>query len=119
MRPFGSPADLEGRRRRAVARGLARKAERVLARIGIDEKALGKGQDYEGLVCDLDRGTGEAIVDDRTAASLESYYRQYTSEELAAVEAIAMDMWDPYIAATKSYVSDAARSGTTCTRSGR
>lgn len=92
---------------RAVARGLARKAKRVPARIGIDEKALGKGQHYESLVCDLDRGTVEYVVDDRTQASLESDSRQFTPEELQGIEAIAMDMWDPYIAATKASVPDA------------
>lgn len=89
---------------RAVVRGLARKTKRVPARIGIDEKARGKGQHYESLVCDLETGTVEYVVDDRTQASLESYYRQFTPEELATVEAIAMDMWDPYIAATKACV---------------
>jgi transposase len=92
---------------RAVMRGLARKEKRVSVRIGIDEKSLGKGHDYESIVCDLDRGTVEYVVDDRKQESLESYYRQFTREELAAIEAIAMDMWDPYIAATKAYVPDA------------
>jgi transposase len=92
---------------RAVARGLRRKTKRVPARIGVDEKALGKGHHYESLVCNLDTGTVEYVVDERTQASLESYYRQFTSEELAAIEAIAMDMWDPYIAATKACVPDA------------
>jgi len=92
---------------RAVMRGLARKEKRVPARIGIDEKSLGKGHDYESIVCDLDRGTVEYVVDDRKQKSLESYYQQFTREELAAIEAIAMDMWDPYIAATKAYVPDA------------
>jgi len=92
---------------RAVMRGLARKEKRVCARIGIDEKSLGKGHDYESIVCDLDRGTVEYVVDDRKQESLESYYQQFTREELAAIEAIAMDMWDPYIAATKAYVPDA------------
>ena len=92
---------------RAVERGLTRKEKRVPARIGIDEKAVRKGHNYESLVVDLDRGTVEYVVDDRTQASLESYYRQFTPEELAAVEAVAMDMWDPYIAATKAYVPGA------------
>jgi transposase len=70
---------------RAVARGLARKAKRVPARIGVDEKALGKGHHYESLVVDLDCGTVEYVVDERTQASLESYYRQFTPEELAAI----------------------------------
>ena len=94
---------------RAVARGLARKAKRVPARIGVDEKAIGKGHTYESLVVDLDRGTVEYVVDDRTQASLERYYRQFTPEELQAIEAIALDMWDPYIAATKACVPDADR----------
>ena len=35
----------------------------------------------------------EAVVEERTQASLESYYRQYTAEELGTIRAIAMDMW--------------------------
>jgi transposase len=93
---------------RAVARGLARKPHRVPARIGVDEKAVGKGQDYESLVCNLDTGTVEYVVDDRTQASLEAYYRQFTPEELAGIEAIAMDMWEPYIKATHACVPEAA-----------
>lgn len=94
---------------RAVARGLARKPRRVPARLGVDEKAVRKGHHYESLVVDLDRGTVEAVVDDRTQASLETYYRQFTPEELATIEAIALDMWEPYILATHACVPDAAR----------
>jgi len=92
---------------RAVTRGLARKEKKVATRIGVDEKSIGKGQDYESIVCDLDRGTVEYVVDERDQKSLESYYQQFTREELAQIRAIAMDMWDPYIAATKAYVPDA------------
>ncbi len=110
MRLLGTSWDATwGVMERAVARGRARKEQRVPARIGIDEKAVGKGQDYESLVVDLDQGTVEYVVDDRTQASLERYYRQFTPEELQAIEAIALDMWDPYIAATKACVPDAAR----------
>ncbi|OGB93544.1 MAG: hypothetical protein A2Z31_08990 [candidate division NC10 bacterium RBG_16_65_8] len=94
---------------RAVARGLARKVKRVPARLGIDEKAVGKGQDYESLVCDLDRGTVVAVVEERTQASLESYYRQFTAEELRTIRAIAMDMWERYILAAAACVPDAAQ----------
>jgi transposase len=92
---------------RAVTRGLARKEKRVPARIGIDEKSIGKGHNYESIVCDLDKGTVEYVVDDRGQKSLESYYRQFTKEELAQIKGIAMDMWDPYVAATRAYVPDA------------
>ncbi len=94
---------------RAVTRGLARKPRRVPARLGIDEKAIRKGHHYETLVIDLDTGTVEAVLDDRTQASLEAYYRQFTPAELAPIEAIAMDMWEPYILATQPCVPEAAR----------
>jgi transposase len=92
---------------RAVTRGLARKKKRVPEYIGIDEKSVGKGQKYETIVCDLDRGVVEYVVDDREQKSLERYYEQFSEKELSGVKGIAMDMWDPYIAATKAYVPDA------------
>lgn len=92
---------------RAVARGLERKQRRVPQRIGVDEKAIKKGHNYESIVCDLDSGTVEYIVDDRKQKSLEEYFRQFTREELSQINAIALDMWDPYIAATREFVPDA------------
>jgi transposase len=94
---------------RAVTRGVARKPRRVPTRLGIDEKAIRKGHHYETIVVDLDTGTVEAVLDDRTQASLEAYYRQFTPTELAGIEAIAMDMWEPYVQATHACVPDAAR----------
>jgi transposase len=93
---------------KAVARGLARKERRIPTRLSIDEKAFAKRHRYETLVCDYEQGTVEYIADDRRQESLEQYFRQFTPEELSSIEAVAMDMWDPYIAATKAYVPDAA-----------
>jgi len=92
---------------RAVDRGQARKIHRVPERIGVDEKSIAKGHKYESLVYDIDEGTVEFVCDDRGQESLEAYYRKFSSEELAKVKAVAMDMWDPYIAATKAYVPEA------------
>ena len=94
---------------RAVTRGLARKEHRIPSRIGVDEKAIARGHKYESLVYDLDQGTVEYVVDDRKQESLESYYRQFSHKELAGVQAVAMDMWDPYIAATKAYIPGAEK----------
>jgi len=94
---------------RAVSRGLSRKIHRIPPRIGVDEKSIAKGHRYESLVYDLDGGTVEYVCDDRKQESLESYYRQFSKEELAGVEAVAMDMWDPYVAATKAYVPEAEK----------
>jgi transposase len=94
---------------RAVKRGRARKPHRVPSRIGVDEKSIARGHKYESLVYDIDAGTVEFVFDDRGQESLEAYYRQFNREELAGVTAVAMDMWDPYISATKAYVPDAER----------
>lgn len=92
---------------RAVERGKLRKQDRVVKQIGVDEKAIAKGHNYLTLVSDIDNGTVEHIADDRKQISLEGYYQSLTEEQLEGIEAVAMDMWDPYIAATRAYVSSA------------
>jgi len=92
---------------RAVTRGRARKQARTVRRIGVDEKAAAKGHKYLTLVCDLDEGTVEHIAEDRKQESLDSYYAGLTQEQLDGIEAIAMDMWEPYIQATRAQVPEA------------
>jgi transposase len=89
---------------RAVARGRARKRPRVVACPGVDEKAIAKGHSYFTLLCDWEAGTVEYVGEDRTQESLEGFYRTLSPEQLAGIEAVVMDMWDPYIAATKAHV---------------
>ena len=95
--------------KRAVARGQARKEHRIPRRIGVDEKSFARRHKYETLVYDIDAGTVEFVCDKRDQNSLESYYKQFDIEQRGQVEAIAMDMWDPYIAATKAYIPDAQK----------
>lgn len=92
---------------RAVARGLAAKPLTVPAHIGVDEKSAGRGQDYITVVCDLDTGTVEHIADERRQASLDSYFERFTAEQRAAIEAVAMDMWEPYINSAREHLADA------------
>lgn len=92
---------------KAVTRGMARKERRIPQQLSIDEKSFAKRHRYETLICDRERGTVEYVTDDRQQESLERYYRQFTAGELAAVKAVAMDMWDPYVAATKAHVPEA------------
>jgi transposase len=94
---------------RAVERGMSRKGRRIPERIGVDEKSIAKGHVYETLVYDQDRGTVEYVCDDRGQDSLEAYFRRFDKVELAGVNSVAMDMWEPYIAATKAHIPDAER----------
>lgn len=93
---------------RAVTRGRARKVRTVVRRIGVDEKAAAKGHRYLTVVCDLDEGTVEHIAEDRKQESLAGYYAALSQEQLNGIEAVAMDMWEPYIQATRTKVPDAA-----------
>ena len=93
---------------RAVTRGRHRKTRTVVRRIGVDETATAKGHRYLTLVCDLEEGTVEHIAEDRKQESLEGYYAGLAQEQLDGIEAVAMDMWEPYLQATRARVPDAA-----------
>ena len=86
---------------RAVARGLAAKKSRIHPHLGVDEKSFAKRHNYMTLVCDLDEGTVEHVADERTTESLSSYFEGLSPEQLAGIEAIAVDMWDPFIKAIR------------------
>ncbi len=94
---------------RAVARGLARKPARTIAFVGVDEKAAGKGQDYITVVSDLGRGTAEYIADERRQESLDGYFARLTPEQRGAIQAVALDMWDPYVNSIRAHLKDAKR----------
>lgn len=87
---------------RAVARGQARKVARPLRYIGVDEKSFRKGQQhYHTIVCDLERGTVEYVAPGRKVESLAPFYAGLTPAHRDAIQAVAMDMWDPYRRATR------------------
>jgi transposase len=85
---------------RATKRGLARKRQRQMPYLGVDEKAFRKGHRYHTLVCDLEQATVEFVARERRTESLTAFYAQLTPRQRGAVKAVAMDMWDPYIQAT-------------------
>src|SRR5690606_38096552 len=72
--------------RRAVARGQLRKQAQPMARIGIDEKAFAKGQNYITLLYDLDRSTVEAIADGNNTESGIACFSQLSEAQIASVE---------------------------------
>ncbi len=91
----------------AVRRGRRVKGPRVPRRMGVDEKAAAKGQRYLTLVCDLDQATVEYIADERKQASLDGYFQGLSKEQRSGIEAVAMDMWEPYIQSVRTHVPDA------------
>jgi len=93
---------------RAVARGQARKAAQPIRYVGVDEKAFRKGHQYHTVVCDLERATVEYVGAGRGGESLAPFYAGLTAVQRAALQAVAMDMWDPYIKATREGLADGA-----------
>ena len=94
---------------RAVERGQQRKKRRVIPYLGVDEKAVARRHQYVTLVCDLNRGTIEYLAENREKTSLDAYYASLTKKQLAGIQGVAMDMWDPYIASTLAHVPDGAK----------
>lgn len=97
-----------GIKRRAVERGIRRKANVPPSYIGIDEKAFRAGQAaYVTVVCDLNRGTVEWVGRDRTAATVGEYFDQFTNAQLERIDGFAMDMWRPYAKAVRDRIPGA------------
>jgi transposase len=93
---------------RAVTRGLARKKEKPLEKIGVDEKAIAKGHQYMTLLCDLLEGTIEYVGEGRKTETLETFYQTLSPEQRSGLRAVSMDMWDPFFQATLRHVPEAS-----------
>jgi transposase len=92
---------------RAVARGLLRRPVEAPVHLGVDEKAAGRGQDYITVVSDVDAGTVAFIADERKEASLDTYFDTLPAAELARIEAVAIDMWEPYANSVRAHLENA------------
>jgi transposase len=92
---------------RAVKRGLARRAATPARQLGIDETAFARRHRYVTVVTDLDRSRVLYVADDRGRESLDRFWTQRSAVELAASEAVAMDMWEPYIGSTRAHLPEA------------
>lgn len=77
---------------RAVARGQARKTDKVMPRLGIDEKAFRKGRNYVTMIYDPDNSTVETISDGNSTESGDPCFSQLSEDQLQGVKAMAMDI---------------------------
>ena len=81
---------------RAVDRGLARREPRLPKELGIDDKHVGKSHPYLTVLYDLEQGTVVDVLETRKDGPLRSYFLQFPAEQIAQVQAVAVDMWEPY-----------------------
>lgn len=92
---------------RAVRRGLARRELTDVTRIGIDEKAVGKGQRYITIVTDLVKSKVLWVGKERRSETLDSFFELLDKQGCSRIECISMDMWRPFQAACRKWIPDA------------
>jgi len=72
--------------------------------LAVDEIAIQKGHRYMTVVLDYQTGRMVWLGKDRKAETLNSFFQGMSQQQKQTLEAIAMDMWDPYIKAVRDQV---------------
>src|SRR5438128_3221379 len=67
------------------------------------------GHRYLTLVNDLERGRVLYVAEGREQASLDGFWKTLSSEQVQGIEAVAMDMWDPYVNSVRAHLPGAER----------
>ncbi|MCI0525104.1 MAG: ISL3 family transposase [Acidobacteria bacterium] len=99
--------EVDGIMNRAVKRGLARRTREPVRELGVDETAFQKRHEYVTICSDLEKGRVLHVGDDRKVESLAEFFDSLSPEELAQIEAVATDMWDPFLRAIRENIPDA------------
>ena len=92
-------AEAAGIKQRAAVRGLARQPVSAPARLCVDEQSAGRGQNYLTLVASVEAGrsaTVEYVGTGRKREPLEAYWQSLTPAQRTGVEAVGMDLWEPF-----------------------
>lgn len=98
--------EIAGIQKRAVKRGLARRQSEPIYVVGVDETSFQKRHEYVTVMVDLERDRVLWVGDDRKESTLRAGWESFSAEQLSSVKAIVMDMWDPFIAATRKQIAN-------------
>jgi transposase len=88
--------EINGIMERAVARGLSRRKEEPIKYRGVDEKNFHAGQSYVQVLTDTEGKRVLDVVENREEKAVNEVYTCRSEEQKKAVEAISMDLWQPY-----------------------
>jgi transposase len=86
---------------RAVDRGLKLRKMDEVKHVGIDEKSFGKGQDYVSVMVDIDNNRVLEVVPGRTRDAVDNLWKTLNETIRQGIEAVAMDMWQPFMESTR------------------
>ena len=76
--------------------------------VGIDEKSFGKGQDYVSIMTDLGTTRVLDVVPERTREAADKLWQNMDNLQRKLLQAVAMDMWSPFMEAIRAAYPDAA-----------
>lgn len=98
--------ECDGVMQRAVKRGLARRETLTPSHLSVDEKSYARGHVYMTVVSDPDRDVVLDVIDGHKQSSLSLFFKGLSDQQREGIEAVAMDMHAPYIAATRDELPD-------------
>lgn len=75
--------------------------------LGVDEVARAKGHDYLTIVYDLDSGNLVWVTEGRRKAGLLAFFDALDESVAQGIEAVAMDMWQPFAQAVTESLPNA------------
>jgi transposase len=90
--------------KRAVARGLERRQLDQLKHLGLDEKSFRRGHSYITLLTDLEQSRVLEVVAGPTTEAAGQLWDSLSAEQKAGVEAVAVDMWEPFVQSVREQV---------------
>lgn len=94
--------------RRAVRRGLERREEEPIERIGLDEKSMKKRHHYLSVLTDTDHGRVLDVVEHRTEESAKTLLNKgLTEAQREKILSVTMDMWQAYENAARECLPNA------------
>ena len=95
--------------KKAVERGLSRRAAEPIKFLGLDEKSIEKGHSYASILTDVSGSRVLNIVRGRTQeAAQELLETTLSQEQRDAVQAVAADMWPAYLGAVRETLPKAS-----------
>ena len=95
--------------KKAVERGLTRRAQVPIEHLGLDEKSIEKGHSYASILTDVSGSRVLNLVRGRTQeAAQELLETTLSQEQRAGIEAVAMDMWPAYMGAVRETLPKAS-----------
>lgn len=92
---------------RAVERGLSLREEEKVRYIGVDEKSFLKGHQYATITYDLAESKVLDVARDRKEETLTGLLGKMTDDQKASVDAVVIDMWEPYKASVDKNLPEA------------